>query len=156
MPAIKNTRDLQVEYWPAERIKPHPKNARIHSPEQLDAIRKSIEAVGWTKPIIVDEKGEILAGHRAYQAALQMGETRFPVILRKGLTEAVKRAYRLADNKLASTSSWDDKLLKGELGALSKMGFDLALTGFDPSEVEFLLKPKPADESEPPISQPLA
>ena len=95
---------LAVEYVPIDSIKPSPKNTRTHPPEQVAKIAASIKANDWTKPIIVDEKGEILAGHGAHMAAQQLGHTEVPVIRRAGLTAAQKRAYRIADNKIAEGS----------------------------------------------------
>jgi ParB-like chromosome segregation protein Spo0J len=88
-------------------VKPAKGNSREHSPAQIDAIAASIKANGWTKPIIVDEKGEILAGHGAHQAAQQLGMDEVPVIARHGLSAGQKRAYRIADNKIAERSTWN-------------------------------------------------
>jgi len=143
------TTKLQVEYRAVGQIKPSKSNSRAHSPAQIDAIRRSIDAVGWTKPIIIDERGEILAGHGAYQAALQGGEAQVPTITRTGLSAAQKRAYRIADNKLAEQSTWDTNILVGELADLAKMGYDLGLTGFDQGEIEFLLAPPKGRMQEP-------
>lgn len=153
---MKQQPRLSIEYRDPNTLKPHPKNARAHSPAQIDEIGRSIEAVGWTRPVIIDEKGEILAGHGATLAALQRGITEVPVIVRKGLTEALKRSYRLADNKLAEKSTWDTPLLREELGLLKGMGFDLALTGFDQDEISFMLAPPPIDLQEPPAAGPQA
>jgi DNA modification methylase len=130
-------------------VKPAKGNTRVHPPEQITEIMRSIEEFGWTKPIIVDEKREILAGHGAYQAALQMGMTEVPIIQRAGLSQAQKRAYRTADNKIGENSAWDTKLLATELGALKDMGFDMTLTGFKPGEIEALLRPPPSHHPEP-------
>jgi len=144
---------LRVDYVPIGKVRPSPKNARTHTPKQVQDIARSIETVGWTKPIIVDEHFEVLAGHGALQAALQLGMTEVPTIMRSGLTAAQRRAYRLADNKLAEASSWDKGLLAGELGDLQRMGFDMGLTGFDPSEIEFALAPPAAALEEPPEAE---
>ena len=141
---------LKVEYVKTAGIRPYPGNQRSHSPAQIDEIARSIEAVDWTKPIIVDDKGEILAGHGAWMAAQQLGMDTVPTITRYGLTAGQKKAYRIADNKLAEKSTWDDKLLAKELAELRRMGFDMSLTGFDPTEVEFMLQPPPIDPGEPP------
>jgi len=141
---------LRVDYVLIGKVKPSKNNTRTHSPAQIDAIRKSIEAVGWTKPIIVDDKFEILAGHGAYMAAQQAGMTEVPIILRAGLTSAMRRAYRIADNKLAEKSEWDTGMLAAEFADLQKMGFDMSLTGFDQADIDFMLKPPPTDPGEPP------
>lgn len=147
------TAKLQLEYRPAASIKPAKGNSRDHSPTQIDAIAASIKAHGWTKPIIVDEKGEILAGHGAHQAALQLGMAEVPVIARLGLTAAQKRAYRIADNKIAEQSTWNTAILTGELKDLAEMGFDLTLTGFNQTEIDLLLQPPAGPLTEPPPEQ---
>lgn len=150
-PASKGRGPLRVVYRKAEEIKPYPKNPYVHSPEQIDQIARSIENVGWTKPIIVDENIEILAGHGAYQAGLQLGHKQMPTIMRAGLTSAQRRAYRIWDNKAARKSQEDVALLAGEFADLKRMGFDLSLTGFEPTEIEFMLAPPPQAPSEPPV-----
>ncbi len=140
---------LKVEYAPIRSVKPAKGNTRVHPPEQILEVCRSIEEFGWTKPIIVDEKREILAGHGAYQAALQLGMTEVPIIQRAGLNQAQKRAYRTADNKIGENSAWDTKLLASELGALKDMGFDMTLTGFKAGEIEALLRPPPSHHQEP-------
>lgn len=149
----KKQQELQVEYWALARLKPYPKNARSHPPDQVTAIKRSIEAVGFTKPILVDDRGEILAGHGAYMAAQQIEMEKVPVIVRRGLSQAQKRAYRIADNKVAEGSSWDQAILAVEFADLQGMGVDLALTGFDPKEIELILKPPPSSSTEPPVPQ---
>lgn len=136
---------LRIDYWEVGKVKPSPDNSRSHSPAQIDELARMISSpVGWTKPIIIDEKGVILAGHGAYQAALQLGMETVPVIMRAGLTAAQKKAYRIADNKLAEKSAWDPTILGKEFAELQRMGFDMSMTGFDPSEIEFILAPPPA------------
>jgi len=144
---------LKVEYVPIRSVKPAKGNTRAHPPDQIQEIGKSIEAFGWTKPIIVDERRDILAGHGAYQAALQLGLTEVPIIARHGLTQAQKRAYRTADNKIGENSAWDMKLLGAELGSLKDMGFDMTLTGFKPGEIEAILRPPPSQHDEPPVPE---
>lgn len=131
---------LKVEYVPIRSVKPAKGNTRAHPPEQIQEIGRSIEAFGWTKPIIVDEKREILAGHGAYQAALQLGLTEVPIIARHGLNQAQKRAYRTADNKIGENSGWDMKLLGSELKSLQEMGFDMTLTGFKPGDIDAIVR----------------
>lgn len=145
---------LAVEYVPIDSIKPSPRNTRTHPPEQITQIATSIEKNGWTKPIIVDDKGEILAGHGAHMAAQQLGHTEVPIIRRAGLTAAQKRAYRIADNKIGEGSGWDTKLLGAEFLDLAKMGFDVTLTGFSQTEVDFILRPPAKNTAEPPTQDP--
>jgi len=152
-PPKKGRGPLRVDYVPIAKVKPSEKNSRKHDPNQIDKIVASIEAVGWTKPIIVDEDYEILAGHGAYQAAQQLGMAEVPVILRAGLTSAQRRAYRIADNKIAEQSQWDNSVLASEFAELTRMGFDMSLTGFNPSEIEFMLAPPPQLPPEPPAAK---
>jgi len=106
-PQKKGRGPLRVDYVPIGKVKPSKNNTRTHSPAQIDAIRKSIEAVGWTKPIIVDDKFEILAGHGAYMAAQQAGMTEIPIIQRSGLTNPMRLAYRNADYQQGEKLEWD-------------------------------------------------
>lgn len=145
----KKRSKIELEYRPIGEIKPSKNNTRLHDPDQIDRIARSIESIGWTKPIITDEKGEILAGHGAHMAALQLGEEQVPVVVRRGLTAAEKRAYRIADNKLAERSEWDDKALAREFADLSAAGFDMALTGFDQTDIDFILQPAPTAPTDP-------
>lgn len=141
---------LRVEYRKTGDIKPSPSNTRVHSPEQIDQIARSIKENDWTKPIIIDEKNEILAGHGAWQAAQQLGLTEVPTIQRIGLTVAQKKAYRIADNRIAENSTWDNTLLKAEFEVLRQMGYDVTLTGFDPTDIDFILKPPIITPQDPP------
>lgn len=93
-------RELKIEYRSISKLKPYAKNARTHSQAQIEMISRSIREFGWTKPIIVDEKGMVLAGHGALEAAKLLGLGSVPVIVRSGLKAAQKRAYILADNKI--------------------------------------------------------
>jgi DNA modification methylase len=145
---------LAVEYVAIDSIRPSKHNTRTHPPEQITQILRSIKEFGWTKPIIVDEKGEILAGHGAYQAAQQDGMVEVPIIRRAGLTAAQKRAYRTADNKIGEDSDWDRALLGAEFEALMNMGYDVTLTGFSQTEVDFILKPPAQATQEPPAPPP--
>lgn len=147
----KGERLLTVEYLNPRDLKPSRHNTRTHSPGQIDEIAQSILKTGWTKPIIVDENKEILAGHGAHKAALQIGVSSVPVIIRDDLNEGQKRAYRIADNKLAEKSMWDLDTLKLEFGDLRGMGFDMSLTGFSPGEISDLIDIKDKREKEPPL-----
>lgn len=133
--------NLKIEYRSVARLKPDPRNARTHSPAQIDKLVKLIKAYGWTNPILVDGKDGVVAGHGRLQAAKQMGMERVPVIELSGLTAAQRRAYIIADNRVAAESGWDPELLAAEFGGLKDMGFDLTLTGFDLSEITFALEP---------------
>ncbi|TFG86689.1 MAG: site-specific DNA-methyltransferase [Gemmatimonadales bacterium] len=142
-------RRLKLEYRPLAKLKPYEKNARVHPPAQIDKIKRLIERIGFVVPILVDEHQGILKGHGSLQAAKQLDMRLVPVIELTGLTAAEKRAYIVADNKVALASGWDDALLKVELGELKDMGFDLGLTGFDPAELEAILAPPPSEPEEP-------
>jgi DNA modification methylase len=121
-------------------IRPHPKNVRTHSRKQLDRLVESIREFGFTSPILLDEDNVILAGHARWQAAREAGLKVVPVIVIRGLSEAKKRAYVLADNKIAELAGYDRPALAAELEELSALlaeeDLDLSLTGFDPADAE--------------------
>lgn len=123
-------------------IKPHPKNARTHPAKQIRRLVESINQFGFTSPLLVDENNVILAGHARWQAARQAGLKVVPVIVIRGLSEAKKRAYVLADNKIAELAGYDRPALAAELQELSFLlseeDLDLSLTGFDPAEIDAL------------------
>jgi ParB-like chromosome segregation protein Spo0J len=114
---------------------PYARNSRTHSPQQVDKIAASIREFGFLNPIIVDGKNGIIAGHGRVMAAQKLGLKELPVIEASHLTEAQRRAYVLADNRLALDAGWDNDLLKIELQDLDAEGFDLSLTGFDVGEM---------------------
>lgn len=128
----------RVERWPLAKLVPYARNARIHSDEQLAQIAASMREWGWTNPILVDESGLIIAGHGRVSAARRLGWEEAPVMVATGWSEAQKRAYMLADNKLALNAGWDAELLALELGDLAGMGVDLGLAGFTDEEIEQL------------------
>lgn len=119
-------------------LKPYPDNARVHTPAQVDQIAASIQEWGWTVPVLVDEEGNIIAGHGRVEAAKKLEIERVPVIVARGWTVEQKRAYVLADNKLALNSSWDDATLQSELANLSE-NF-LQILSFDDFDTE---RPEP-------------
>ena len=131
--------DLEVEYLPLANLVPYARNARTHSPEQIDQLVASVREFGWTNPVLVDEHGGIIAGHGRVMAAQQMGMGQVPCIRLSHLSETQRRAYVLADNRLALNAGWDDVLLAQELADLQDMNFDLGLLGFDSAEVDKLL-----------------
>jgi len=130
---------------------PYAANARTHSDAQVEQIAASIREFGFVNPVLVDEHGEIIAGHGRTLAAKLLGLERVPVIRRDGLSDAQKRALRLADNKIALNSGWDEALLAAELSVLADMDFDINLTGFDTTEIDALLA-APAPEPPPPAT----
>lgn len=130
---------LCVTYRSLSALIPYGRNARTHSDAQVAEIAVSIREFGWTNPVLVDGENGIVAGHGRVLAARKLGMASVPVIELAGLSEAQKRAYILADNKLALNAGWDDQMLGIELGDLQALGFDLALTGFGEDEVAKLL-----------------
>jgi ParB-like chromosome segregation protein Spo0J len=131
-----NVKQRSIEQINVEVLKPAPGNPRKHPKKQLKALIKSIESVGWTVPILVDEDDAILAGHGRFQAAKLMGLQMVPCIRLIGLSPEQKRAYRIADNKLALDAIWDMELLAADFQILEGAGFDLNLTGFDLPEID--------------------
>lgn len=128
----------KVEKWDIEKLIPYARNARTHSDEQVGQIAASIKEWGWTTPVLVDEDGGIIAGHGRTMAAKRLGMREVPVMVAKGWSDAKKRAYVLADNKLALNAGWDDSMLALELKELGETGFDLDLTGFSLDEINTL------------------
>jgi ParB-like chromosome segregation protein Spo0J len=128
-----------VEYRPVEALVPYVRNPRTHSEAQVAEIAASIRAFGFTNPILIDGDNGIIAGHGRLLAARKLGMQEVPVIELAGLSETEKRAYIIADNKLALNAGWDRDLLSLELGELDSLGFDLALTGFSGDELAGLL-----------------
>ena len=129
----------RIEMWPLDRLVPYERNARTHSPEQVAQIVASIQEFGFTNPLLVDGADGILAGHGRLEAAKDMGLAEVPVIVLDHLSAEQRRAYILADNKLALNAGWDEKLLRLELGDLQLAEFDLSLIGFSDDELADLL-----------------
>jgi len=129
----------RIEIWPIDRCIPYAKNPRTHSPEQIDKIARSIQAFGFTNPILVDENDGILAGHGRLREAQQLGLPQVPVIPLTGLSEDQKKLYVIADNRIALDAGWDEELLASELAELATDDVDLSLSGFDEEELEAIL-----------------
>ncbi|WP_345535881.1 site-specific DNA-methyltransferase [Variovorax defluvii] len=134
---------LNVDYRKVETLIPYARNPRTHSDAQVAKIAASIVEYGWTNPVLVDGDSGVIAGHGRLAAARKLGLDEVPVIELGHLTQAQKRAYVISDNRLALDAGWDEELLALELAELSEAGYDLALTGFDESEIDALL----ADET---------
>ena len=134
-----NTTPRQLEHLPLDALVPYARNSRTHSPEQIAQVAASIREFGFTNPVLIDAQGGIIAGHGRVMAARQLGLAEVPCIRLPHLTDAQKRAYIIADNKLALNAGWDDELLALELRDLDALGFDLDLTGFDHDEISKLL-----------------
>ena len=129
----------KVEKWSIDKLIPYARNARTHSDEQVAQIAASIKEWGWTTPILVDEQGGIIAGHGRTLAAQRLKMTELPVMVATGWSEAKKRAYVIADNKLALNADWDNQMLALEIAEIGELGFDLDLTGFSPDEIAALM-----------------
>jgi DNA modification methylase len=129
------------EHWPLDRLRPYVRNPRTHSDEQVAQIAASIVEFGWTNPVLVASDGTVIAGHCRLEAARRLGLDAVPVVVLDHLSEAQRRAYVIADNKLALNAGWNEELLAAELHALNGDGFDLALTGFDEAELDQLMAP---------------
>lgn len=148
----------EIVQRPIDKLKPYKNNPRTHSEEQVQQIANSMSQWGWTMPILIDEHDRIIAGHGRLEAAKLLHLDTAPCIVAQGWTNTQKRAYVIADNKLAENAGWDDDLLRFELDALDELDFDLSLTGFDKEEigifdVEEVDMPKLTDDAKNPYSQ---
>lgn len=127
--------DLAIEYESVEALIPYVANSRTHSDAQVAQIAASIKEFGWTNPILIDGDNTIIAGHGRLLAARKLGMDKVPVIRIDHLTKAQQRALVIADNKLALNADWDMEMLEAELQALDDESFNLALLGFDETEL---------------------
>lgn len=128
-----------IELWELARLRPYPKNSRTHSISQVFQIIDSIKEFGFTQPLLVDPDGEIIAGHGRFEAAKEMQLEKVPVIVLGDLTPEQKRAYVIADNKIALNADWDKDLLREELMALEHSSFKLDVVGFSEKEIQDLV-----------------
>lgn len=119
-----------------ERLVPYANNARRHSKRQIRQIRASLREFGFVTPVIIDFENNIIAGHGRVLAAREEGLSQVPCVLVSNLTEAQRRAYILADNRLAETSDWDVDALRMEMGALEKLSFDTGIIGFNAADMQ--------------------
>ncbi len=129
----------QIEHRPTADLKPYPRNARRHSKKQIQQIAESITRFGFTNPVLVADNGEIIAGHGRVAAAKLLGLASVPTLPLTHLTDVERRAYVLADNKLALNAGWDSEILAIEMQALVDVNFDLTVTGFSLAEVDLVL-----------------
>jgi ParB-like chromosome segregation protein Spo0J len=138
----KSLRNLKVEYREVASLKPYARNPRTHSPKQIRQIADSIVQFGFTLPILVDARQRVLAGHGRLQAARLLGLERVPTICLDYLSRAQKRAYLIADNKLAENAGWNRELLALELQYLSELeiNFDLTIIGFETAEIDLMIQ----------------
>lgn len=135
---MKTTTELNLVS--IDKLIPYVNNARTHSPEQINKLRASLREFGFINPVIIDKDFNIIAGHGRVLAARAEGIQEIPCVLVDYLTEAQKKAYILADNRMAMDAGWDEELLKVELESLEGEAFDLSLTGFDEKELADLFK----------------
>jgi DNA modification methylase len=154
-PSIAVASRLAVTYRAISDLVPDPRNARTHPKRQIEQLKKSIEAFGFTNPILADPEGHIIAGHGRLQAARAMGFSEVPTIILSGLSDTQKRALRIADNKIALNAGWDLEILQQELGELASLDVDIdaTLTGFSTGEIDVILSSAddPDDEVIPPV-----
>lgn len=129
---------LKIQYKPIQDLIPYARNSRTHSDAQVAQIAASIKEFGWTNPVLLDGENGIIAGHGRVLAAQKLGESEVPTIELSHMDENQKRAYIIADNKLALNAGWDNEMLALELSDLKDAGYDLGLTGFSIDEIEEL------------------
>lgn len=135
---MKTTTEMQLV--PITKLVPYVNNARTHSPEQINKLRSSLREFGFINPVIIDRDFGVIAGHGRILAAKEEGIAEAPCVFADHLTEAQKKAYILADNRMAMDAGWDEELLRVEIEALQAEAFDLSLTGFDEKELSELFK----------------
>lgn len=137
---MQTTTDFQLV--PTDKLIPYVNNARTHSKEQFTKLRSSLREFGFINPVIIDRDFNVIAGHGRIEAAKAEGITEVPCVYVDHLTEAQKKAYILADNRMALDAGWDEELLAVELSELQDLGYDLAMTGFDEKELADLFSDK--------------
>ena len=133
---MKTTNEMQLV--PIGKLVPYVNNARTHSPEQINKLRSSLREFGFINPVIIDRGFGVIAGHGRILAAKEEGIAELPCVYADFLSEAQKKAYILADNRIAMDAGWDEELLRVEIEALQADDFDLFLTGFDEKELAAL------------------
>lgn len=141
-------KDLQIIYRLTSELRTYENNARQHSKAQLKKLKQSLKAFGWTNPIIIDEKGMVLCGHGRLAAAVEASYDMVPTIQLSHMTDAQKRAYIIADNRIAEQANWSKAMLRSELKGLVEIGYEVELTGFDTIEIDTILS---FDDPEPPV-----
>src|SRR6266481_4570479 len=131
---------MQIEPIPVQDLRPYAQNARTHSRKQIRQIAKSIEKFGFCNPVLIDDAKQIIAGHGRVEAAKLLGIDTVPTCTLSHLSEADKRAYILADNRLAEVAGWDKELLAIELQGLIDLDVEIELTGFEMPEIDLILE----------------
>lgn len=132
---MKNIAVTEYQLVGINKLIPYVNNARTHSPEQINKLRASLREFGFVNPVIIDREYNVIAGHGRIAAAKAEGYTEVPCVFVDHLSEAQKKAYILADNRMAMDAGWDEELLKVEIESLQDMAYDLSLTGFDDDEL---------------------
>jgi ParB-like chromosome segregation protein Spo0J len=140
---------MRIEYTPVRELRPHSNKARTHSKKQIRQIANSIAKFGFCNPVLVDDAKQIIAGHGRVEAAKLLGIDAVPTCQLSRLSEADKRAYVLADNKLAEKAGWDKELLAIELQGLIELDVEIELTGFEMAEVDLILEEAREANSDP-------
>lgn len=130
---------MKIESVPVSELKEYEKNSRTHSEQQVAKIASSVEEFGFTNPILIDEGNGVIAGHGRLQAAKRINMSEVPCIRLSHLSESQKKAYVIADNKIAEAGGWDDDILKMEMLELAEDNYDLKLTGFDEAGLDDIL-----------------
>ena len=133
---MKTTTEMQLV--PITKLVPYVNNARTHSPEQINKLRSSLREFGFINPVIIDRDYGVIAGHGRILAAKEEGINEVPCVFADHLTEAQKKAYIIADNRMAMDAGWDEELLRVEIESLQAVDFDPLLTGFDEKELSKL------------------
>ncbi len=131
---MASSRELKVERWAIARVRPDERNPLTHPPAQIRRLVASLEEFGWTKPILVDPEGVIVAGQGRFEAAKSRRQGDVPVIVIGGLSEVQRRAYQIADNRIPLDAAWDEALLAEVLPEIDDASLDLVLTGFSDDE----------------------
>lgn len=132
--------DGEVKFLAVGALKPHPKNSRRHGEDQIRSLCKAIQRFGFNVPIVTDDKGTVLAGHARLEAAKELKMDKVPVVEVGHLTATEKRAFIVADNKLAERAEWDDEALAAEVALLNGLNFDMDVLGFEAKEVADILE----------------
>ena len=140
MRSTPTTTEHVVELWPLERLQPYERNPRLCPQRAIEKVAASITEFGFRQPIVVDQEGVVIVGHTRLAAARQLGLARVPVHVASSLSPEQVRAYRLADNRTAQETSWNDELLGAEIADLAASDYDLDLLGFDCAELSALLE----------------
>jgi hypothetical protein len=150
--AAKSASALTVIWWPIDRPKPYPKNARKWSKSAIEKVAASIRSFGWVQPIVCDREDVIVIGHLRLAAAHFLGLTKVPVHVASDLSPVQIKGLRIADNRTHQESTWIEELLSAELLELQSLDFDLGLTGFDSRELSALIdQPNAAEDEIPPV-----